>query len=188
MSFFADLVTLFELRDVLVDDRPRLFTVERIGPAFGKLGLDLAVRDLVLELGSAPAGAPVELQPVLDAYCLGLRVVGEDAGVGDRIARADEAVIGMLASRVDVLAADNGGGRLRIALGLSGDLAHVAVLASDAGFACRAVAILIPDDLQLDAEVDGDLVAADAELGLGDLVVGDHALVDIVAAALRSWF
>ena len=108
--------------------------------------------------------------------------------MGDRIARADEAVIGMLASRVDLLAADHGGGRGRIALGLSGDLAHVAVLAGDAGFACRAVAILIPDDLQLDAQVDGNLVAADAELRLGDLVVRDHALVDIVAAPIGAGF
>ena len=57
------------------------------------------------------------------------------------------------------------------------------VLAADAGFAGRAVAILIPDDLQLDAEIDGNLVAADAELGLGNLIVGDHALVNVVAAA-----
>ena len=33
----------------------------------------------------------------------------------------------------------------------------------------RAVAILIPDDLELDAQVDGNLMAADAELRLGDL-------------------
>ncbi len=130
---------------------PGVFTVELIGPAFGKVDLDLAVRDLVLELGGAPTGAPVELQPILDADGLGLRVVREDAGVGDRIARADEAVIGMLASRVDLLASDHGRRRGRIALGLSRDLAHVAVLAGDAGFACRAVAILIPDDLQLDS-------------------------------------
>ena len=35
------------------------------------------------------------------------------------------------------------------ALGLSGNLAHVAVLAGDAGLARRAIAILIPDDLEL---------------------------------------
>ena len=92
----------------------------------------------------------------------------------------------MLASRVDLLAADHGGGRGRIALGLSGDLAHVAVLAGDAGFARRAVAILVPDDLQLDAQVDGNLVAADTELRLGDLVVPDHAIVDVVAAPISA--
>src|SRR6187551_2432795 len=97
-------------------------------------------------------------------------------------------MIGMLSSRVDLLAADYGGGRGCIALGLSGNLAHMAVLASDAGFACGAVAILIPDDLQLDAQVDGNLVAADAELRLGDLIVGDHALVDVVAASVRAGF
>ena len=185
-DLLPDLVTLVKLREILIDDCPGIFTVERIGPALGKFDLDLAVGDLVLELGGAPAGAPVERQPILDADGLGLRVVGEDAGVGDRIARADEAVIGMLASRVDLLAADHGGRRGRIALVAFRDLAHVAVLAGDAGFACRAVAILIPDDLQLDAKVDGNLVAADAKLRLGDLVVRDHAVVDVVAAPLGT--
>ena len=50
------------------------------------------------------------------------------------------------------------------------------------------VAILIPDDLQLDAQVDGNLVAADAELRLGDLIVRDHALVDVVAAPVGAGF
>src|SRR4029079_8609630 len=102
--------------------------------------------------GGTPAGAPVELQPIFDAKGLGLGVVREDAGVGHRIARADEAVLCMLASRVDLLAADHGGGRGRVALRLAGNLAHVAVLAGDAGFARRAVAILVPDDLQLDTQ------------------------------------
>ena len=127
-------------------------------------------------------------QPILHVDGLGLGVVREDAGMGDRIAGADEAVIGVLAARVDLLAADDGGRRGRIALGLAGHLAHVAVLAGDAGLARWAVAILIPDDFQLDAEVDGDLVTADAELRLGDLVVGDHALVDVVAAAVLAGF
>ena len=187
-DLLSELVTLVELREILLDGFPGLFTVERIGPALGKVDLDLAVRDLVLELGGAPTGAPVELQPVLDADGLGFRVVREDAGVGDRIARADEAVIGVLASRVDLLAADHGGRRGRIALGFSRNFAHVAGLAGDAGFACRAVAILIPDDLQLDSQVDGDLVTADAELRLGDLVVRDHALVDVVAAPVGAGF
>ena len=187
-DLLPELVALVELGEILLDDLPGIFTVERIGPALGKVGLDLAVRDLVFERGGAPAGAPIELQPILDAQGLGLGVVREDAGVGDRIARADEAVIGVLASRIDLLAADHGGGRGRIALWLSGHLAHVAVLAGDAGFACRAVAILIPDDLQLDAEVNGDLVAADAELRLGDLVVRDHALVNVIAAPVSAGF
>src|SRR5262245_25009839 len=176
-----ELVTLVELGEILLDDLPGIFTVERIDPAFGKVDLDLAVRDLVFERGGAPAGAPVELEPILDAKGLRLGVVREDARVGDRIARADEAVIGVLASRIDFLAADHGGGRGRIAFRLAGHLAHVAVLAGDAGFAGRAIAILVPNDLEFDAEVDGNLVAADAELRLGDLVVGDHALVDVVA-------
>src|SRR5204863_801065 len=108
--------------------------------------------------------------------------------MGYRIARADETVIGVLASRVDLLAAEYGGGRGRIALGLSGDLAHVAVLAGDAGFACRAVAILIPHDLELDAQVDGNLVAADAELRLGDLGVRHHAVVDVRAPPVFAGF
>ena len=37
-------------------------------------------------------------------------------------------------------------------------------------------------------EVDGNLVAADAELRLGDLVVRDHALVDVVAAPVSAGF
>ena len=102
--------------------------------------------------------------------------------MGDRIARAYEAVIGVLASRVDLLAADHGGGSGRIAIGLSGNLAHVAVLAGDARLSCRAVAELIPHDLKLDAQVDGNLVAADAELRLGDLGVREHTAVDTVAA------
>src|SRR5262249_38820637 len=99
-----------------------------------------------------------------------------------------EAVIGMLASRVDFLAADHGGGRGRIALGLSGDLAHVAVMAGDAGVACRAVAILIPDDLELNAKVDGHLMAADADLRLGEVGVRHHAVVDVRAAPVFAGF
>ena len=64
----------------------------------------------------------------------------------------------------------------------------MAVLAADPGGSCWAIAILIPDDLQLDAEVDGNLVATDAELRLRDLVVCDHTLMDIVAAAIRGGF
>src|SRR5262245_58231096 len=182
----AELVTLRELGEILVDNLTGIFTVDRIGPAFGKVDLDLAVGDLVFKRGRAPAGAPVELEPILHAKSLSLGVVREDARVGYRIARAEEAVIGVLASGIDLLAADHGGGRGRVAFWLPGHLAHVAVLAGDAGFAGRAVAILIPDDLQLDAEVDGNLVAADAELRLGDLVIGDHALVDVVAASVGA--
>src|SRR5262249_5417111 len=122
-----------------------------------------------------------ELQPVLHAEGLGLPVVREHAGVGNRVAWADEAVIGVLASRVDLLAADDGGRSGCITVGLPGDVAHVAVLASDACLACRAGAKLIPHDFQLDAKVDGNLVAADAELRLGDLRVREHAIVDAVA-------
>ncbi len=64
----------------------------------------------------------------------------------------------------------------------------MAVLTGDVGLARRAVAILIPDDLQLDAEIDRDLMAAHAELRLGDLVVRDHALVDVVAASVAAGF
>src|SRR5262249_10721682 len=70
----------------------------------------------------------------------------------------------------------------------SRDLAHVAVLAGDAGFHCRAVAILIPHDLKLDAQVDGNLVAADAELRLGELGVRHHAVVDTVATPVFAGF
>src|SRR5262249_11047313 len=94
----------------------------------------------------------------------------------------------MLASRVDVLAANHGGRRGRIAVGLSGDLAHVAVLAGDAGFHCWAIAILIPHDLKLDAQVDGNLVATDAELRLGELGVRHHAVVDAVATPVFAGF
>src|SRR5262245_2413686 len=187
-DLLPQLVALVELGEILLDDLPGIFAVDRIGPAFGKVDLDLTVRDLVFERGRAPAGAPIELQPILDAEGLGLGVVREDAGVGDRIARADEAVAGVLASGIDLLAADHGGRRGRITLWLSRDLAHVAVLAADAGFACRAVAILIPDNLELDAEIDGDLVATDTELRLGDLVVGDHALMNVVAAPVGAGF
>src|SRR4029453_4407914 len=187
-DLLPELVTLVELGEILLDDLPCIFAVERIGPAFGKGDLDLAVRDLVFERGGAPAGAPIELQPILDAEGLGLGVVREDARVCDRIARADEAVTGVLASRIDLLAADHGGRRGRITLWLSGDLAHMAVLAAAAGFACRAVAILIPDNLQLDAEIDRDLVATDAELRLGDLVVRNHALMNVVAAPVGAGF
>src|SRR5262249_6600727 len=105
-----ELVPLVELLEILVDDLPGIFTIEPIGPALRKVDLDLAASDLVFELVGAPAGAPVELQPFLHGEGLGFRVVREDAGVSNRIARTDEAVIGMLASRVDFLAADHGGG------------------------------------------------------------------------------
>src|SRR6185503_16281805 len=76
---------------------------------------------------------------------------------------------------------DHGGGSGRIPIGLSGSLAHVAVLAGDARLSCRAVAELIPHDLELDAQVDSNLMAADAELRLGQLRVRHHAVVDAVA-------
>src|SRR5262245_51862920 len=163
-DLLPDLVTLVKLGEILLDDLPGIFTIEWIGPALWKVDLDLAVCDLVFEIGGAPGGAPVELQPILGAKGLSLGVVREDAGVGHRIARAYEAVIGMLASRIDLLAADHGGGRGRVAIRFSGDLAHMTVLAGDAGLARGTVAILIPDDLELDTQVDGNLVAADAEL------------------------
>src|SRR5215510_1806932 len=89
-DLLAELVTLRELGEILVDNLAGIFTVGRIGPTLGKLDLDLAVGDLVFERGRAPAGAPVELEPILDAKSLSLGVVREDARVGDRIARADE--------------------------------------------------------------------------------------------------
>src|SRR5690606_14467656 len=76
----------------------------------------------------------------------------------------------------------------RIALGLSRNLTHVAVLAGDASFARGTGAVLIPDDLELDSEIDGDLVTTDAELRLGDLVVRNHAFVDVVATPVRTGF
>ena len=82
-KLLPELVARVELCEILVDESPGLFTVERIGPALGKLDLDLAVCDLVLELRRAPAGPPVEPQPVLHADGLGLGVVREDAGMGD---------------------------------------------------------------------------------------------------------
>ena len=182
----SDLVPLVEAADILLDDLPGVFAVERIGPALGEVDLDLAGCDLVLELSRSPAGAPVELQPFLHSEGLRLRIVGEHAWVGDRIARTDEAVIGMLASRVDLLAADDGGGRGRISLGLSRDLTHVAVLAGDAVPFCRTVPILIPNDLELDAEVDGDLVTADAELRLGELRIRHHAVVNARAPTVLA--
>src|SRR5262249_4684359 len=146
----------------------------RSSPSAQRLGkLALSLPRAILSSNSL---MPQPVRPPVVLHCEGFRllVVREDAGVGDRVARTDEAVIGVLASRVDFLAADDGGGRSRIAVGLSGDLAHVAVLAGDAGPERRAVAILIPHDLELDAQVDGNLVAADAELRLGDLGVRHH--------------
>src|SRR5690606_17793596 len=77
----------------------------------------------------------------------------------------------------DLLSTNHGGRCGRIALGLSRNLAHVAVLAGDAGLFCRAVTILIPYDLELDPEVDGNLMAADAELRLGELRGRHHAVM-----------
>src|SRR5262249_55873814 len=134
-----ELVALIELLEILLDDLPGVLAIEPVGPSLGKGDLDLAAGHLVLELGGAPAGAPVELQPVLHGEGLGLDVVREDAGMGNRIARTYEAVIGVLASRVDLLATEHGGRPGRIAVGLSWHLAHMAVLASDAGLPRRAV-------------------------------------------------
>ena len=176
------------LREVLVDDLAGILAVERIGPTLGKVDLDLAGRDFFLERDGAPAGAPIELQPFLHGEGLGFRIVREDAGVRDRIARTDEAVIGVLAPGIDLLAADDGGGRGRVALGFARDFAHVAVLAGDAGLSRRAVAVLIPHDLELDAEIDRDLMAADAELRLRELRVRHHAVVDARAAPVLAGF
>ena len=72
-------------------------------------------QDLVLELGLAPAGAIVVEQPVLDLDVLRPRIVREDAGMGDRIARAVEGVVVMVAVRIHRLAADHGARRLDVA-------------------------------------------------------------------------
>src|SRR5262245_6806067 len=55
----------------------------------------------------------------------------------------------------------------------------MAVLAGDTGLPRRAVAILVPHDLELDAQVDGNLVTTDAELRLGDLGVRHHTVMDV---------
>src|SRR5438445_550046 len=62
-------------------------------------------------------------------------------------------------------------------------LAHVAVLALDAGAARRRVAVLVPHDFELDPRMDGDLVAPDAEFRLLDLRERHDAGVDLGAAA-----
>ena len=94
----------------------------------------------------------------------------------------------MTASRIDFLAANHSGRSGRIAFRLSGNLTHMAVLASDTSSFCRAVTILIPDDLKFDAEVHGNLVTADAEFGLGHLRIREHAIMDAVPRDLLRWF
>ena len=83
-DLLPDLVSFVELCEILVDELPGVFTIDRIGPALGKLDLAPAFRDFILEFGGSPTGAPVELQPFLHGSGLGgLRIVREDAGVGD---------------------------------------------------------------------------------------------------------
>src|SRR6202521_5043871 len=90
--------------------------------------------------------------------------------MADRVARAGEGVIGQLAVGVDDLAVDEGGRAPCIAADLPRAVAHVAVLAGDALLGGGRRPVLLPDGLELDAGMDRDLVAGDAELRLDDHV------------------
>ncbi len=60
-DLLTDLVALVELGEVLVDDLAGFFAIERISPAFRESDFDLAVCNLVLEIGGSPTGTPVKL-------------------------------------------------------------------------------------------------------------------------------
>src|SRR5688572_32812522 len=98
----ALLALLLDLLQVRGDDAPGLRAVAGIGPLLGEVDLHLARAQRALEVVAAPLGAVVEFEPALDGPVLGrVLVVREDAGMGDRVARPEERMIGALARRIE---------------------------------------------------------------------------------------
>jgi hypothetical protein len=97
--------------------------------------------------------------------------------VADRIAGADEGVVGQRPLLVHILVVDARGPADVIAGVLPRHGAHVAVLAGDAFFRGRGGAVFFPDGFELDARVDLHLVAGDAELRSRDDVGLDGRLM-----------
>ena len=155
----AQFPLLLEQFQVCLDDRAGVFPVKTIGPGFGEFNLDLAFLHLVFPFRIPPGRAIVELQPFLDTELLGIGVVREDAGMGDGIARTVEGVVVVNALRIDFLAGDDGGGPVFVALRLPGHTAHVAFLAGNALLGGRRIPVLLPHHFQLDARIDGNLMA-----------------------------
>src|SRR5205085_9123233 len=111
------------------------------------------------------AGAVVELEPLLRGEAGLEQRDREEARMADRIVRPDEGVVAERPVVVDGESVGEGGG----GTAGEGDLlpragAHVAVLAGRSLLERRRGAILLPNGLQLDAGVDLDLVAGDADL------------------------
>ena len=101
----------------------------------------------------------------------------------DRVVRAEENVIRLLAVVVDRFARDLGDRAAVVARWHSRHATHVAVLALDALLARRRRAVLLPHDFQLDAGVDGDLMAGRAELAAREGLEVDARDVNVLARA-----
>src|SRR4051812_23842084 len=105
-------------------------------------------------------------------------------GVGDWGVRAVEDMVRFLATVVHRLVADLRDRAAVITERQAGHTAHVAVLALDALLARWRRSVLLPDHLELDARVHGDLMARRAELAAGERLEVDAGGVHLLAGAL----
>ena len=151
----------------------------------GNCDLNLLVGHAIFEFLGAPAGAPIERQPLVHRPAVGLQVEREHAGVGDRVVRAVENVVRFLAVVVHRFAGDLGDGAAIVTERQAGHAAHVAILALNALLARGRRAVLLPHHFELDARMHGHLVAGRAELAARERLEIDAGDVDVLAGA---WF
>ena len=128
-----------------------------------KMRMELAFVERFFELFGAPTGSPIKLQPFVDLPAVRFQVVRKDTRMGDRVTGAVEGVVGVFAFGVNNFVVDHRCWTNRVTAIDARYLPHVAILAGNALTPCRRSAILIPDDLQFDPWLHGDLMARNAE-------------------------
>ena len=180
----ANVALVIELLEVVVDDFAGIVAVVGFGPHRREVDLDQAVGHAVFEFFGAPAGAPVEREPLVHRPAVGLQVEREHARVCDRVVRAVENVVRLLAVVVNRLVGHLGDRPDVVTERQARHAAHVAVLALNALLARRRRTILLPHDFELDARVHGDLVAGRAEFAARERLEIDAGHVDVLAGAL----
>ena len=80
--------------------------------------------------------------------------------------------------------AHNGDGCLVVTRWDAGVIAHVTLLTGDALFEGGRCTVLVPDNFQLDAKVDGNLVTTDAEFRLVELFEANGVRMDWAALVI----
>src|SRR5690606_12723662 len=102
----------------------------------------------------------------------------ENPGMGNRISRTKKRVISVLGSGADRFVGNDGDRCRGVAFWFSWNSAHVAVLARNACRSGGRCPVLGPDDFQIDARIDGHLVARGAEVAGTYLFERNDGLVD----------